>query len=332
MARINRNRTVRHDADRALSEGTSRKPSPSKSVKGPKAAPQVVSDDDADSPPAEPVESVEETTAELDELQQAVDIQRIVSPDQLDKFERRVLSLEANYGPKVRQTKAIKKSLLAWEHDRPKKLNAMRQRGDIHALRDGTSWKFKMEELERVAEEHAITLVEVNDEGLLEVADLGPTGASELVFDLDADEAGESSTAAGKSPAGGRPKASAAADSKLGPASDGGRQPEEDSQLSLASEYGGSNVHLGGGSDVMGGTDLGLQSGSGELDFEGSGLGLALARRIVLLHGGDIYLRSDPGHGPGTVFTIRLSIVRAEGASRPTTPVSPNRDRDLTGL
>ena len=35
-------------------------------------------------------------------------------------------------------------------------------------------------------------------------------------------------------------------------------------------------------------------------------LGLALARRIVQLHGGEISLRSDPAQGRGTVFTIRL--------------------------
>jgi hypothetical protein len=138
------------------------------------------------------------------------------------------------------------------------KLNAMRLRGEVHALRDGTSWKFKKEELERVAEEHAITLAE-DDEGLMEVGELGPTGASELVLDLDAEEAGEAPTTVGGSRDAG-----------------GARQPAEDSQLSLNPDHGGSDVDLqGGSSDVMGGTDLGLQGGSGELEFEGSGLGLA---------------------------------------------------------
>lgn len=39
---------------------------------------------------------------------------------------------------------------------------------------------------------------------------------------------------------------------------------------------------------------------------QGSGLGLALARRIIQLHGGEISLRSNPSQGPGAVFTIRL--------------------------
>ena len=46
-------------------------------------------------------------------------------------------------------------------------LNDLRQRGEIHAMRDGNSWKFKREELERVAEELGVTLAESEDEGLL---------------------------------------------------------------------------------------------------------------------------------------------------------------------
>ena len=154
------------------------------------------------------------------------------------------------------------------------KLSDLRQRGEVHAMRDGTSWKFKKEELERVAEELGITLAEADDEGLMEVAEVGPTGASELVLDLDAEEAGESSATLGGSPVGGA-KAPAAGDSELGLAGHGARQPAADSQLSLNPEQDGSGVNLLGGSNVMGGTDLGLQGGSGEMDFEGSGLGLA---------------------------------------------------------
>jgi two-component system, OmpR family, sensor kinase len=49
-----------------------------------------------------------------------------------------------------------------------------------------------------------------------------------------------------------------------------------------------------------------LYRGENAAEIEGSGLGLALARRIVILHGGEIALRSDPAQGRGSVFTIRL--------------------------
>jgi two-component system OmpR family sensor kinase len=52
-----------------------------------------------------------------------------------------------------------------------------------------------------------------------------------------------------------------------------------------------------------------LYRGENARETEGSGLGLALARRIVQLHGGDVSLRSDPAQGRGTVFTIRLPVI-----------------------
>ena len=53
-----------------------------------------------------------------------------------------------------------------------------------------------------------------------------------------------------------------------------------------------------------------LYRGENAREAEGSGLGLALARRIVHLHGGEISLRSDPAQGRGTVFIIRLPAER----------------------
>ncbi len=49
-----------------------------------------------------------------------------------------------------------------------------------------------------------------------------------------------------------------------------------------------------------------LYRGENATEIEGSGLGLPLARRIVILHGGEIILRSDPAQGRGNVFIIRL--------------------------
>jgi len=53
-----------------------------------------------------------------------------------------------------------------------------------------------------------------------------------------------------------------------------------------------------------------LYRGENACETEGSGLGLALARRIVQLHGGEISLRSNPVQGRGTVFSIRLPVAR----------------------
>ncbi len=51
-----------------------------------------------------------------------------------------------------------------------------------------------------------------------------------------------------------------------------------------------------------------LYRGENARETEGSGVGLALAWRIIQLHGGEIFVRSDPARGRGTVFTIRLPI------------------------
>jgi two-component system, OmpR family, sensor kinase len=53
-----------------------------------------------------------------------------------------------------------------------------------------------------------------------------------------------------------------------------------------------------------------LYRGENASEIEGSGLGLPLARRIVILHGGDIALRSDPAQGRGNVFIISLPAER----------------------
>lgn len=75
-----------------------------------------------------------------------------------------------------------------------------------------------------------------------------------------------------------------------------------------------------------------LYRGGNARETEGSGLGLALARRIVRLHGGEITLRSDPDQGRGTVFTVRLPGLRIDKSPQSRDSLSQNRDTNITGL
>jgi two-component system OmpR family sensor kinase len=54
-----------------------------------------------------------------------------------------------------------------------------------------------------------------------------------------------------------------------------------------------------------------LYRGANARSTEGSGLGLALVNRIVLLHGGQIDVRSRQNGPRGTVFTVRLPESKA---------------------
>jgi len=53
-----------------------------------------------------------------------------------------------------------------------------------------------------------------------------------------------------------------------------------------------------------------LYRGLNARGIEGSGLGLALARRIVSLHGGSMDVRSQQADPRGTVFTVRLPVAK----------------------
>jgi len=53
-----------------------------------------------------------------------------------------------------------------------------------------------------------------------------------------------------------------------------------------------------------------LYRGTNARSTEGSGLGLALVKRIIALHSGQIYVRSSQAEPRGTVFTIRLPVTR----------------------
>ncbi len=53
-----------------------------------------------------------------------------------------------------------------------------------------------------------------------------------------------------------------------------------------------------------------LYRGSNARSTEGSGLGLALVKRIIALHNGQVNVRSSQAEPRGTVFTIRLPVTR----------------------
>jgi two-component system, OmpR family, sensor kinase len=53
-----------------------------------------------------------------------------------------------------------------------------------------------------------------------------------------------------------------------------------------------------------------LYRGTNARSTEGSGLGLALVKRIIALHNGQIHVRSSQAEPRGTVFTIRLPVTR----------------------
>ena len=184
-------------------------------------------------------------------------------------------------------------------------LNDMRLSGEISGVRDGSSWKFKSDELERVAEERGVSRGGESgpaDDLDLELGTPGTGASSDLHLDLEQEQedTDDSPTAIGKAvdaealggggsdlqlgdskkpSAGAAPKTAEKPAAKSASASDLGFDLDSESDIRLVTDDTGSEVNLvaGGSDDVLGGTDVGLDSGgagTGDLDLEGSDLNL----------------------------------------------------------
>jgi hypothetical protein len=195
-------------------------------------------------------------------------------------------------------------------------LKEMGQKGEIHALRDGPSLKFKPEEISRVAEERGITLgtagssadenVEFDAPGLLAVesSDLDlssegkePDGAPTAIGTAEdlaglLGGSGISLDSEGKKPAGGPGKTKGAKPTGSG------------SQVDLDAD-GGSAVNIGGESsaDVLSGSDVASRKASGSRTGElGSDEGeLGMASDLTLSDDEELALggESKPAAGEG---------------------------------
>jgi hypothetical protein len=193
-------------------------------------------------------------------------------------------------------------------------LNNLRLKGEVHAMRDGKSWKFKSDELERVAEDRGISLdgeqsAEDSDESLefdalggdedspTEIA--GGDAMDDLLSDdvdlsLSDDELGLEVDPAAKT--GVRSSADDEDDDlglDLATASDldlAGA--DSSSDVALIPDDTGSEVNLvAGDAEEVGGTDVNLAAGSDDLDFEGSDL--SLGSDVAISDDEDIALGDD---------------------------------------
>jgi hypothetical protein len=174
----------------------------------------------------------------------------------------------------------------------PDDLVEMRSKGDIFGYRDGASWKFKLEEVERVISERRSAgtggdsaILSANDEEfenmisglsskiLAEKAQEESESGSVLISE---EELGVSATGQSTIIGKGRKPEEAAGDSDLRLADDSGKDPLGSGSDKLL-EAPGSKLDLASASDVLHGSDLKIATGSGTGDMPapkaGSGTG-----------------------------------------------------------
>jgi excisionase family DNA binding protein len=192
----------------------------------------------------------------------------------------------------------------------PDKLVEMRSNGEIRGFRDGASWKFKEDEIERMKEEMSAAGGSIEDElgsadegSVLDFDDLTPADDDESVL-VSEEELGHSSEKTSSTIIGKKGSAEEAdSDLKLAkdaPGSD--LELADGSELSLASDSGGSDVAFLPESE---GTDLNLSSAAdldSELSLEEPDGGSGVGSDVTLVPGvgeSDVALVPDPGSDKG---------------------------------
>jgi hypothetical protein len=157
-------------------------------------------------------------------------------------------------------------------------LNDMRLRGEIFGTRDGSTWKFKAEEVERVAEERGASSLDGGDDDALSFDSDVAASSSDLQLESEG-VASDSPTAIGSMDDFDDLGVAAGSDVNLAVDDDDlNLAPEASSDVALVANGGSGSVNLvaDDDDDVLGGSGLGLATeGTGDLDFEGSDLSIA---------------------------------------------------------
>jgi hypothetical protein len=205
-------------------------------------------------------------------------------------------------------------------------LNNMRLSGEIHGVRDGSSWKFKSDELDRIADERGISAggeSEAEAEFDLDLGTADSGASSDLHLDLEQEDSDDSPTAIGTAADAGL-RGGGKAPAKPAPASDLGFDLDSESDIRLVTDDTGSEVNLvaGGSGDVLGGTDVGLEStgvGTGDLDFEGSDLNLD----------SDITLESQAKPGAGKATAGKATAGKPSASADSDVTIGESEDIEL---
>lgn len=195
----------------------------------------------------------------------------------------------------------------------PEELVEMRSRGEIFGYRDGASWKFKLEEVERVLGERG-SRVGTGESAILGASDEDfdslISGLSSQILAEKAQEEAESvlvseeelGVSTGKSTIIGKGKepVEPTGESDLKLADEGSMKGGSGTGSDKLLEAPGSKLVVGGDSDVLGGSDLNIATGSGTGDMPmvpakgpGSTGGLDLGEKLSLGAEDDLELGSS---------------------------------------